>query len=163
MGRVGDGTSRSGAPIVAARPRHHGRGPVSLAEIADHESLPRPYLEQLVVSLREADLVHSTRGARGGYELTRDPAQIRMGEVLRALEGPLAPMICASEDPIHAGICERTGFCTVNLLWVKVRDALSTALDSICLADLVRPRATAHPFHAGTSADPVPAPAGATT
>jgi Rrf2 family cysteine metabolism transcriptional repressor len=152
-----------GVRLMVELARHHGRGPVSLAEIADHESLPRPYLEQLVVSLREANLVHSTRGARGGYELTRDPAQIRMGEVLRALEGPLAPMICASEDPIHAGICQRTGFCTVNLLWVKVRDALSTALDSVCLADLVHPRATAHPYHAGTSADPVPAPVGATT
>ena len=148
-----------GVRLMVELARHHGLGPVSLAEIADHESLPRPYLEQLVVSLRDADLVHSTRGARGGYELTRDPALIRMGEVLRALEGPLAPMICASEDPIHAGICSRTGFCTVNLLWVKVRDALSTSLDSISLADLVHPRATAHPFHAGTSADPVPTPA----
>lgn len=148
-----------GVRLMVELARHHGRGPVSLGEIADHENLPRPYLEQLVTSLRDAGLVHSTRGARGGYELTREPASIRMGEVLRALEGPLAPMICASEDPHDAGICERTGFCTVNLLWVKVRDALSTALDSISLADLVRPRATAHPFHAGTSGDPVPAPA----
>ncbi|MFI5254800.1 MAG: RrF2 family transcriptional regulator [Candidatus Limnocylindrales bacterium] len=148
-----------GVRLMVELARHHGRGPVSLGEVADHENLPRPYLEQLVVSLRDAGLVHSTRGAHGGYELTRDPGSIRMGEVLRALEGPLAPMICASEDPHDASICERTGFCTVNLLWVKVRDALSTALDSISLADLVRPRATAHPFHTGTSGDPVPAPA----
>ena len=45
-----------------------------------------------------------------------------MGEVIRALEGPIAPMICASEDPAHAGICERMGFCNVNHLWVTVRD-----------------------------------------
>src|ERR1700693_4943839 len=98
-----------GVRLMVELARHHGLGPVSLAEIADHENLPRPYLEQLVVSLRDADLVHSTRGSRGGYELTREPSQIRMGEVLRALEGPLAPMICASEDPHDAAICERTG------------------------------------------------------
>ena len=70
-----------------------------------------------------------------------------MSEVLQALEGPIAPMICASEDPLHAGTCERTGFCNVNLLWVRVRDAVVSALDSMTLADLATPRA-AHPFHA---------------
>jgi Rrf2 family transcriptional regulator, cysteine metabolism repressor len=152
-----------GVRLMVELARHHGAGPVSLHEIAEHEDLPRPYLEQLVISLREAGLVQSTRGAHGGYELTREPETIRMGEVVRALEGPLAPMVCASEDPAHAGICGRTGFCTVNLLWVRVRDALSTALDSITLADLTRPRAAAHPFHAGTSADPVPAPVATAT
>jgi DNA-binding IscR family transcriptional regulator len=55
-------------------------------------------------------------------------------------------MVCASEDPAHAGICERTGFCNVNHLWLTVRSAISTALDSITLADLAVPRAR-HPFH----------------
>ena len=127
--------------------RHYGMGPVSLTEMADHESLPRPYLEQLVISLREAGLVHSTRGAHGGYELSKPPQDIHMGTIIRALEGPIAPMVCASEDPSHAGICERTGFCNVNLLWVKVRDAITEALDSVTLADLATPRPR-HPFHA---------------
>lgn len=126
--------------------RHHGGGPVSLTAMADHEALPRPYLEQLVVSLREAGLVMSTRGAHGGYQLTRQPAEIRMSEVLRALEGPIAPMICASEDPLHAGLCNRTSYCNVNLLWTRVRDAVTAALDSVSLADLAEPR-PAHPFH----------------
>ena len=137
-----------GVRMMVELARHHGAGPISLAEMADHEALPRPYLEQLVVSLREAGLVHSTRGAHGGYELTRDPGEIRMGEVLRALEGPIAPMVCASEDPAHAAICERMGFCNVNDLWTTVRNAISTALDSISLADLARPRAL-HPYHSG--------------
>jgi Rrf2 family cysteine metabolism transcriptional repressor len=126
--------------------RHHGAGPISLAEMADHENLPRPYLEQLVVSLRGAGLVQSTRGAHGGYKLTREPADIKMGEVLRALEGPIAPMVCASEDAGHATLCERTGYCTVNHLWMTVQRAISSALDSITLADLATPRAS-HPFH----------------
>ena len=110
--------------------------PVSLAEVAIDEALPRAYLEQLVIPLREAGIVASTRGAHGGYALARDPAEITLGEALRALEGPLAPMICASEDPNHA-LCERLGACSVNYLWVKVRDAISGVLDTTTLADLI--------------------------
>jgi Rrf2 family cysteine metabolism transcriptional repressor len=117
--------------------RHFGTGPASLAEIAAEEDLPRAYLEQLVISLRDADLVTSTRGAHGGYELSRNPADIRMGEILRALEGPIAPMICATDDPEHATICDRSSRCTVNVLWVRVRDAVTGALDGMTLADLV--------------------------
>jgi Rrf2 family protein len=135
-----------GVRLMVELARHDGSGPVSLAEMADHENLPRPYLEQLVVSLREAGLVHSTRGAHGGYQLSRQPADIKMGEVLRALEGPIAPMICASEDPAHAGVCGRTGYCSVNHLWLTVQRAISGALDSITLADLATPRPS-HPFH----------------
>jgi Rrf2 family protein len=117
--------------------RHHGRGPASLAEIAAEEDLPRAYLEQLVMSLRDAGLVRSTRGAHGGYQLARDPHEIRMSEILRALEGPLAPMICATEDAEHATTCDRSARCTVNVLWVRVRDAVTGVLDSMTLADLV--------------------------
>jgi Rrf2 family transcriptional regulator, cysteine metabolism repressor len=123
--------------------RHFGTGPASLAEIAAEEALPRAYLEQLVVSLREAGLVVSTRGAHGGYELARDPEAITMGEVVRALEGPIAPMICATDDPEHAMACDRSSRCTVNVLWVRVRDAISGALESMTLADLVPQRLVA--------------------
>ena len=119
--------------------RRHGSGPASLAEIALEEDLPRAYLEQLVMSLRDAGLVRSTRGARGGYELTRDPAAIRMSDVLRALEGPIAPMVCASEDAEHAVICDRSSRCTVSVLWVRIRDAVTSTLDAMSLADLVPP------------------------
>jgi len=117
--------------------RRFGTGPASLAEIAADEDLPRAYLEQLVMSLRDAGLVTSTRGAHGGYELAREPATVRMGEVLRALEGPIAPMICATDDPEHAVVCDRSARCTVNVLWVRVRDAVTGALDGMTLADLV--------------------------
>jgi Rrf2 family protein len=127
--------------------RHHGDGPVSLAEMAEHEDLPRPYLEQLAVSLRSAGLVVSTRGARGGYQLARDPSHIRMGEVVTALEGPIVPMICAGPQPHPAELCERSGFCSVHGLWVRVRDAVSAALDATTLEELARPLA-GHPCHA---------------
>lgn len=111
--------------------------PVSLADVAADEDLPRAYLEQLAIPLREAGVVISTRGARGGYALARPPAEVTMAEVLRALEGPLAPMICASEDPAHAGACLRVGACSVNSLWIHVRDAIGGVLEATTLADLI--------------------------
>jgi Rrf2 family protein len=111
--------------------------PASLADVALEEDLPRAYLEQLAIPLREAGLVQSTRGARGGYALARPPGDITLAQALRALEGPLAPMICASEDPAHADACVRIGACSVNILWIRVRDAISGVLDTMTLADLV--------------------------
>jgi Rrf2 family cysteine metabolism transcriptional repressor len=131
-----------GVRLMVQLGRRHGTGPASLAEMAADEDLPRAYLEQLVMSLRDAGLVASTRGAHGGYELTRAPQDIRMSEVLRALEGPIAPMLCATDDPEHALTCDRSSRCTVNVLWVRVRDAISGALESMTLADLVPPRVT---------------------
>jgi len=137
--------------------RHHGSGPVSLSEMAEHEQLPRPYLEQLVVSLREGGLVTSTRGARGGYELARDPADIRMYEIITALEGPITPMVCASADPEHAQICQRAGCCNVEPLWQRVRDAIVEALDSMSLKELAEPMPgnPAHPEPALVAVQPL--------
>jgi Rrf2 family transcriptional regulator, cysteine metabolism repressor len=144
--------------------RRFGAGPASLAEIAADEDLPRAYLEQLVTSLRDAGLVTSTRGARGGYELAAPPADIRMSEVLRALEGPLAPMKCATDDPQHA-TCDRSAQCTVNVLWIRVRDAIAGTLESITLADLVPvrhitldPRLPARSGADLATGEPMPAP-----
>ena len=81
-----------------------------------------------------------------------------MAEVLRALEGPIAPMMCASDDPEHATLCDRSSRCTVNVLWVRVRDAVAGALDSMTLADLVPPRDRPAPIqptpHPGSLTDP---------
>jgi len=128
-----------GVRLMVQLGRHFGSGPASLAEIAAAEDMPRAYLEQLAFVLRDAGLVTSTRGAHGGYQLARAPEAIPMSEVLRALEGPLAPMICATEDDAHDA-CARTSSCTVNYLWIRVRDAVAGALDGVTLADLVPQR-----------------------
>jgi Rrf2 family cysteine metabolism transcriptional repressor len=131
-----------GVRLMVQLGRRYGSGPSSLAEIATEEDLPRPYLEQLVMSLRDAGLVISTRGSHGGYELSRPPEEIPMIAVLRALEGPIAPMICASDESelAHEPSCDRTARCTVNFLWIRIRDAISTTLEGISLADLVPER-----------------------
>ena len=149
-----------GVRLMVQLGRSYGSGPASLSEIASADDMPRAYLEQLAFVLRDAGLVVSTRGAHGGYQLARPPADIPMSEVLRALEGPLAPMICATEESNHDA-CARTSSCTVNLLWVRVRDAVAGALDGVTLADLVpqrvvsvEPRAAAAASHAAPTTIP---------
>jgi Rrf2 family protein len=128
-----------GVRLLVDLARHHGEKPRSLTEISQAEGLELKlqYLEQLVKCLREHDLVESTRGAHGGYRLSRPPEQIHMGEVVRALEGQIAPMICATEGEMEV-ICDRLDGCSTRYLWNRLRDAISATLDSISLADLVR-------------------------
>lgn len=128
-----------GVRLMVDLARHYGGTPRSLSEISQSEGLELKvqYLEQLVRALREQGLVESTRGAHGGYRLARAPEEMRMSEVLRALEGPIAPMICATEGEM-AVICDRLDGCSTKFLWAHVRDAVTTALDAVTLADLVR-------------------------
>jgi Rrf2 family protein len=127
-----------GVRIMVDLARHYGSRPRSLTDIAQAETLPLAYLEQLVKMLREADppLVTSTRGAHGGYRLNRAPTEITMGEVVRVLEGPIAPMICATEGEMTQA-CNYFDACKTKYLWARVRDAVAQTLDSITLADLV--------------------------
>src|SRR5437660_7807200 len=127
-----------GVRIMVDLARHYGERPRSLADISQAEMLPLAYLEQLVKLLREAEpaVVSSTRGAHGGYKLSRNPAQITMGEIVRALEGPISPMICATEGEM-VQICNFLDSCKTKYLWARVRDAVAQTLDSITLADLV--------------------------
>lgn len=129
--------------------RCYGKGPQALSEIARHEALPATYLEQLVGKLRKAGLVTSRHGPHGGYELTRPPADVTVGEVMRVLEGPISPMICATEGESSI-LCDRQYFCSANLVWEKVRDSVAEALDSLTLADLVPRKAPVSAGLAGT-------------
>ena len=127
-----------GVRIMVDLARHYSERPRSLTDISQAEALPLAYLEQLVKLLREAEppLVTSTRGAHGGYRLSRSPTEISMGEIVRILEGPIAPMICATEGEMSQ-ICSFLDACKTKYLWARVRDAVAQTLDSITLAELV--------------------------
>lgn len=127
-----------GVRIMVDLARHFGERPRSLNDIAQAEMLPLAYLEQLAKLLREAEppLLVSTRGAHGGYRLSRSPEQITMGEVLRVLEGPIAPMICATEGEMTE-ICGFLGSCKIQRLWTRVREAVANTIDAMTLAELV--------------------------
>jgi len=120
--------------------------PVSLKAIAAAEALPLAYLERIVALLKKAELVESTRGAHGGYRLTRDAADIRMDEVIVALEGPVAPMTCFVDDTAGAAggrvLCSHEADgghgCATKLLWMRVQGGVMEKLSQTTLAELVQ-------------------------
>lgn len=115
---------------------HYGKGPIALKHIAMRQGISEHYLEQLIGALRKAGFVKSVRGAQGGYALTKDPSQITVGDVIRVMEGPIAPVDCLLDDPADNTYCERAGTCVTRGVWEKLRDSINLVLDSITLADL---------------------------
>lgn len=122
---------------MVALAEHYGDGPVSVATIAKSSAIPSAYLEQLISPLRKSGLVTSRRGAHGGYLLARVPSDIRIGEIYRAMEGPIAPMECVSENEDDQ-TCPLIPNCQTRPVWVNVRDAIATALDGMTLSDLIQ-------------------------
>ena len=129
-----------GVRVMAHLARQDETGPISLASIADAEGLPLAYLEHLAQRLRKAELVQSTRGAHGGYTLGRAAEDITMAEIVRALEGEIAPIECITADADGALVCAREGEspCPTKLLWTRVQGSIVRTLTDMTLADLVR-------------------------
>ena len=86
--------SRYGVAAMVDIAQHHGAGPVALRSVAERQQVSEHYLEQLMSSLRNAGYVRSIRGAQGGYVLAKNPALITVGDIVRAMEGPIAPVDC---------------------------------------------------------------------
>jgi Rrf2 family transcriptional regulator, cysteine metabolism repressor len=126
-----------GMRAMVALARHYGAGPLSIADMARESSVPPAYLEQLIAPLRRAGIVESKRGAHGGYVLGRAPQEIRVGDVFRVMEGPIAPMDCVSEDEADQ-TCPLIEGCETRPVWLRLRDSIVDAIDSQTLADLVK-------------------------
>ena len=110
-----------------------GAGPLMVKDIAEQQNLPATYLEQLMVLLRKAGLVSATRGAHGGYTLSRPAAEITLAEVVEVLEGP----INLTECPTGAGCCGHPESCALNDVWQQANQALIDVFANITLANLV--------------------------
>ena len=130
-----------GVRVMAHLAKHNGERPISLATIADSEGLPLAYLEHLVQRLRKAGLVESRRGAHGGYTLSREAEEITMAEVVRALEGEIAPIECISADADGVLVCAREHDepCPTKFLWTRVQGSIVRTLNEMTLDDLVQP------------------------
>jgi Rrf2 family protein len=122
---------------------HDFNGPVSLKSIAERQKLSESYLEQLINSLKKAKLVKSARGSHGGYALAKDMHSISVGEILRALEGSLAPVHCADETK-KAIDCKSYEFCVTRVLWEKIRDSIYNVVDNTTLGNLVEEHVEEH-------------------
>jgi Rrf2 family transcriptional regulator, iron-sulfur cluster assembly transcription factor len=105
-------------------------GPCSVRAIAQRQSIPAPYLEKLLIDLRRAGLVHSLRGVNGGYQLARNPRQIRLGDILTAVGEQRLPLASLQEQ------CQQTEDWVTFSLWNRLHEKLRDALLSITLEDL---------------------------
>src|ERR1700691_439180 len=106
-------------------------------DIAEAHNIPKKFLDAILGDLRNAGFVFSKKGPGGGYMLARAPADITVGHVIRTIDGPLAPIACASHTAYQpCRDCKSVKACTVRLMMSKVRDAMSEVLDRLTIADM---------------------------
>jgi Rrf2 family protein len=119
--------------------KEFGQGPVLISEISRREEIPRKFLELILLELKNEGLLGSKKGKGGGYFLARPPHAIHFGDVLRALDGPIAMTSCVSQTGYRRCedcIDERT--CGVRLVMKEVRDAMAKILDATSLTDILK-------------------------
>jgi len=106
-------------------------------DIAEAHNIPKKFLDAILGDLRNAGIVFSKKGPGGGYMLARAPSDIKIGQVIRTIDGPLAPIACASRTAYQpCRDCKSVRTCTVRLTMAKVRDAMSDVLDGLSIADM---------------------------
>ena len=110
--------------------------PLAVSEIAERERIPQKFLEAILVELRDAGIVDSRRGRYGGYSLRRPPAEVSFGEVIRAIDGPLALIPCASRTQFKpCEDCADVASCRIRWAMLNARDATAASLDGCSLVD----------------------------
>jgi Rrf2 family protein len=114
-----------------------GRDLVQVTELAEHEKLPVKFLEQIMMVLKEGGLIESQRGKFGGYRLARPAGKIIIGQVVRMIDGPLAPIGCVSQTAYEKCSCPDETHCGLRMLMLDVRNAITNILDRYSLADVV--------------------------
>ena len=121
---------------VLARDYQEDDSVVRIQEISEKQNIPKRFLEQILNDLKSAGVVQSKRGVAGGYRLKRNPDQITLAEIIRHIEGPLAPVSCVSERYYEKCSCPDESRCALRAVMKEVRDALVQAMESTTLADL---------------------------
>ena len=118
--------------------RNKQSGPVLISQLAKEERIPKKFLELILLDLKRYGILQSKRGKGGGYSLGRPAELIRIGPVIRLLDGPLAPVPCVSETAYQKCLdCSNETTCGIRLIMKEVRDATSRILDNTTLADMV--------------------------
>ena len=125
--------------------RHHHQGAIKIRDIAYEEVLPEKFLELILLELKNARMVESVRGAKGGYQLRRDPAAIALSEIIRLIDGPLAPF--GDADQLGELIDRDIPHRALYQVFLDVRDATARILETTTLADLI----TGHAPRSGKS------------
>ena len=129
--------SKYGLKALLVLAREAGKGPVLIAELARRDAIPQKYLEAILLELKRHGVVQSQKGKGGGYFLSRKPADVTFGEVIRVLDGPLAAVPCVSQTAyMKCAECIDEVTCGVRLAMKEVRDATAEILDHTTLADV---------------------------
>jgi len=116
---------------------HEGDGSVSISDIAESNNIPKKFLDAILLELKNAGLLYSKKGKGGGYWLAKPADKIMLSSVIRILDGPLAPIACASRTAYRpCADCEDVAACEIRALMQEVRDAMAKVLDGTSLADL---------------------------
>jgi len=116
--------------------------PVFISEIADQQSVPKKFLELILLDLKRHGLVHSQRGKKGGYLLAKPPSQVFFGQVIRIIDGPLAQLPCASRTAYRrCDDCQDEKTCEIRKVLLQVRDSTARILDNTSLSDVMTGRA----------------------
>jgi len=110
----------------------------SLKIISKKENISFDYLEKILSKLKKAGLVKSKKGIQGGYCLAYRPEKIKVGKIIRVLEGTMAPVLCIAKEKEKRFLCPRKKICLTKNVWQKIQDSLNSTLDSITLADLLK-------------------------
>jgi len=117
--------------------RSYGQAPTLISQIAEEEAIPKKFLEQILLSLKELGLVSSKKGKGGGYMLVQPPHQVSLAMVIRMIEGPLAPLPCASETRFKkCEECLSIKTCGTRIVMKEVRDAIAGILENTTLASV---------------------------
>ena len=116
--------------------QHGDNDPVLRQDVSERQGISADYVAQLFRQVQAAGLVEGVRGPGGGYRLIRDPALIRAGDVVRAVEGPVAVAQCTLPCPDKDRACSRVDRCVTHRLWRQVSEAVTEVLDSVTLQDL---------------------------
>jgi Rrf2 family protein len=130
--------SKYALKAAIALAREFGQGPVLISDIAQRERIPRKFLELILLELRHSGILQSRKGKGGGYFLAREPASVTLGEILRVVEGSLAPMPCVSKTAyLRCSECRDENSCGIRMVMKEVRDATARIVDSTTLADVL--------------------------
>lgn len=113
-----------------------GNGIIQIKDIAEREKIPAKFLEQILLTLKNAGLLHSKMGIGGGYYLARPANEITLGQIIRILDGPLAPIRCVSQTAYEPCGCPDERTCGLRLVMLDVRNAIADILDNTSLADV---------------------------
>ena len=119
--------------------RHHGGGPMLIEQLSQDEGIPKKFLEQILLAMKATGILSSKKGKGGGYFLVRPPQEVTVGSIIRMIEGPLAPLPCASETRFRkCDECLDVETCGTRIVMREVRDAIAEILDHTTLAEVCR-------------------------